>query len=159
MRCLSGGIQYRFGLQELCFHVSVAFEAAAREHDAAARADVALDTLAQDAHAAAGDRAHRELRMTRNAELADEEHVERRMQRFRDFESDRDTAARKSQHDDIVTVDVLGQRLGELASGFNTIFETHDESLFWCASATHMPACVGRVSVASGFRRTLCLSR
>jgi hypothetical protein len=52
-------------------------------------------------------------------------YVERRAERLRDLEPDRHAAARQSQHDDVVTIGVVGQRLGEAASGFNAIFETH----------------------------------
>ena len=88
-------------------------------------AELGDEVFAQHAHAAARDGAHRQFRMTRNAELADEKHVERRMQSFRDLESDRHPTPRQREHDDVMAIRVLRQRVGELPSRFDPIFETH----------------------------------
>ena len=46
-----GGIQHRFALEELRFHVGVAFKAPAGQHDAAARFDIAFDAVGGNADA------------------------------------------------------------------------------------------------------------
>ena len=47
------------------------------------------------------------------------------MQSLRDLEPDGHAAARQRQHDHVVTVRVRFQRVRQLTSCFNPIFETH----------------------------------
>ena len=56
-------------------------------------AEVANQILAEHFDATCGDRAHRELGMTRHAEFADEEDVQRRLQPRRHFARHRNTAS------------------------------------------------------------------
>jgi len=79
--------------------------------------------------------------MTWDAELADEEDVERCPERRRDLEPDGDAAAWQSQHDDVVTIGIGRQCPGEVASGFNAIFETHVFGWGFCGCNAHARLC------------------
>src|SRR5258706_397244 len=72
---------------------------------------------------ATGDRAHRELLMSRNPELAHHEHVQRRVQRGGYLIGHRHPAPRQTQHHDIVTAPVMLQKTGQHSAGVAAITE------------------------------------
>ena len=72
-------------------------------------------------HAARGDGADREFRMSGGAELSDQEHVERRLERSGDLEGDGNATSRKSEHHDIVSLRVLRQVPCEVLPSFPPI--------------------------------------
>ena len=78
------------------------------------------DIVVEDAHAAARDRPHRELRMYWNAELADDEHVERRTERAGNGGGNRHSATRQREDDRPVEFGQLG---GEPAPGVSPVTE------------------------------------
>jgi hypothetical protein len=60
--------------------------------------------VVDDLHAARGDGADREFRMSWGAELSDQEHVQRRVERSGDLEGDGNATSRKSEYDDVVSL-------------------------------------------------------
>jgi hypothetical protein len=105
------------------------------------------DVLAQHPHATGGDCADGKLRMSWSPKLSYQEDVERCAKGLRDFEGDRDPAARECEDDDVVAIGVAGQCLGEPLSSLMPIAK-------WCIR--HMVLlngrfqCNRRSSVASG---------
>jgi len=63
--------------------------------------------------------------VTRNAELSDDKNIERGGERFRDFERDRDAAARQREDDDCRVVLVVLQFPGEGLACVFAILELH----------------------------------
>ena len=84
--------------------------------------------LIEHDHAAAGDGPHRQLFVARQPELADEEDVERCVQGPGDLVGDRHAAPGQRQHDDVRTVGVCGQLLGQEPAGLAAIGEDHGSS-------------------------------
>lgn len=76
-------------------------------------------------HAARGDGADREFRISGGAELSDQEHVERRLERSGDFEGNRNATSRKREYNDVLSLRVLRQVSCEVLPSFPPIPEAH----------------------------------
>ena len=61
--------------------------------------------------------------MARHAELADEEDIQGDAQGVGDLERDRDSAARERQNDDVRTIGVVGELLGEDSPRLGSVME------------------------------------
>src|SRR5205814_8667030 len=92
----------------------------------AQRAD---DLLVEHAHAAGRHGAHRELLVAGDAQLAHEEYVERRTERTGDFIRDGHAAAREGEHQDLRTMGVGFDLLGEEPARFVAIAKTSEHEI------------------------------
>ena len=74
------------------------------------------ELVIEHTHAAARDRAHRQLLVARDAQLAHDKDVERRAERTGDFVCDGHATARERQHEHVRAIGVSGE-LGRQAAG------------------------------------------
>jgi lipooligosaccharide transport system ATP-binding protein len=92
-------------------------------------AELANDRVVDHTHAAARDRSEGELLLSRCGELAHDEHVERCTETLRELERHRHTAARQTEHDEVVAATIVAQPLGERAAGLGSVTEAHAHRL------------------------------
>lgn len=87
--------------------------------------------MAEDAHAAGGNRAHRQFPMARHAELAHDEDVERRVELRCHFKRNGQAATRETQHEHVLAVGVPGQLSSQQSAGLDTVSKqiSHSSSL------------------------------
>ena len=85
--------------------------------------EAAHDIVVQDDSTAAGDRAQRQLFVTRNTKLAHEVDIQRHAELARDFCSHRHPAAWQGQHQDVVPAGVCRQLRGQSAPRICAIAE------------------------------------
>jgi hypothetical protein len=79
------------------------------------------DVFVQDADATGCDCAHGEFFVPRHAELAHNENIERNVEALRYFKRNRDTAARKSENDDVVASSVAQQAFRQLPTRVGSV--------------------------------------
>jgi hypothetical protein len=78
----------------------------------------------QHAHAAGGDCAHRELFMPGHSQFADDKNIEWNFKPMRHFKSDRHSATRERQHNDVVPPAMFQQLFCELPTSVGTVLKS-----------------------------------
>jgi hypothetical protein len=79
----------------------------------------------QNPHAARGERAHCQFLPSRHPQFSHHENIQRRMQLARDLITDRHTAARQREHDQVARIAQVHQPPGEKSPGICPIEELH----------------------------------
>jgi hypothetical protein len=82
------------------------------------------DVLIDDASPTGCDRTHCKLLMARHPEFSHHEYIQRSVQRHSDLVRDRDPAARKREHNDIVSITVGRQTFGQHPASFGSVSES-----------------------------------
>jgi hypothetical protein len=117
-----------------------------------------LDNLfIKHAHAARGDRAHRELFVTRHSQLPDEKDIEGHAQRLGDLVSDWHTSARQREHDHVRSIGVGTQLLREFAAGITAIAKRRDRTFALQDRHGLPPSSIGKSEIWPAVQRPVAL--